>query len=180
MGQSFWDLGMAPGLRMQIKTTIELPAMQRRIQKAYRYAMDDAALELADYLQRHSPRGVSPVGESLAGNWEVQASRKVRGQLYAQAFIRNYAEASLPRILGRAPGKFPPFAKGTPLAKWAESKGIPPFVVAKSIAKKGTKRWRTKRNILEVDPVNPNFQRSPLMARIFVPALKKSLDKVRL
>lgn len=168
------------GLRLQIKTTTEIPDMGRRIQKAYRYAMDDAVIELADYLQKHSPRGVSPTKDSLAGNWEVQASRKVRNRLYAQAFIRNYAEASLPRILGRAPGKFPPFAKGTPLAAWAEQKGIPPFLLARSIAKKGTKRWRTKKNILEVDPVRPDFQRSPLMDRIFTPAFKKGLDKARI
>lgn len=44
---------------------------------------------------------------------------------------------------GRKPGgKLPPFSEGTPLAKWVRIKmgqGVPAFLVARSIARKGTK-----------------------------------------
>ncbi len=45
--------------------------------------------------------------------------------------------------LGRRPnGKTPPYHEGTPLAKWVKVKmgaGVPAFLVARSIARKGTK-----------------------------------------
>lgn len=41
---------------------------------------------------------------------------------------------------GRAPGKMPPFAEGTSLNSWARRKGMNPFLVARSIARKGTKK----------------------------------------
>lgn len=45
--------------------------------------------------------------------------------------------------LGRKPGgRLPPYKEGTPLAKWVRIKmgqGVPPFLVARSIARKGTK-----------------------------------------
>lgn len=40
---------------------------------------------------------------------------------------------------GRKPGKMPPFGEGTSLASWARRKGIPAFMVARSIGRKGTK-----------------------------------------
>lgn len=44
---------------------------------------------------------------------------------------------------GRKPnGKLPPYGEGTPLAKWVKDKmgtGVPPFLVARSISRKGTK-----------------------------------------
>lgn len=40
---------------------------------------------------------------------------------------------------GRAPGKMPPFQEGTPLNRWARRVGANPFVVARAIAKNGTK-----------------------------------------
>lgn len=42
----------------------------------------------------------------------------------------------------RANGKLPPYQAGTPLEKWVRDKmgdGVPPYLVARSIAKKGTK-----------------------------------------
>ncbi len=40
---------------------------------------------------------------------------------------------------GRRPGKMPPFKSGTELNRWAVKKGMNPFLVARSIARKGTK-----------------------------------------
>lgn len=51
-----------------------------------------------------------------------------------------------PVEFGRRPnGKMPPYAEGTPLAKWVKIKmgaDVPPFIVARAIARKGTKAQR--------------------------------------
>lgn len=53
---------------------------------------------------------------------------------------KNYAPAI---EFGRKPGgKLPPYKNGTPLAKWVRIKmgeDVPPYLVARSIARKGTK-----------------------------------------
>lgn len=50
---------------------------------------------------------------------------------------------------GRRPGgKMPPYHEGTPLAKWVKIKmgaDVPPYIVARSIARKGTKAQRFAR-----------------------------------
>lgn len=43
---------------------------------------------------------------------------------------------------GRRPGRMPPSGPGTSLNSWATRKGMNPFLVAKSIARKGTKPHR--------------------------------------
>lgn len=40
---------------------------------------------------------------------------------------------------GRRPGRMPPYQRGTDLEKWARRVGINPFLVARAIARKGTK-----------------------------------------
>ena len=42
-------------------------------------------------------------------------------------------------VHGRKPGKMPPFQEGSDLAAWARRAGVDPFLVARSIAKNGTK-----------------------------------------
>lgn len=105
-------------------------------------AMDTALLELADFLQQNSPRGVSPVRESLKGSWNVIPARKVRNFPWYKGEVVNTSSNAINRLAGRGPGKFPPFGKGTPLAKWADAKDIPPFLVARKIAREGTERWK--------------------------------------
>lgn len=41
---------------------------------------------------------------------------------------------------GRRPGRMPPFQPGTALNSWATRKGMNPFLVARSIGRKGTKK----------------------------------------
>lgn len=43
---------------------------------------------------------------------------------------------------GRKPGRMPPFKEGTALARWANKHGIPPFLLARSIGRKGTKGYK--------------------------------------
>lgn len=40
---------------------------------------------------------------------------------------------------GRRPGRMPPFQPGTELNRWATKRGMNPFLVARSIGRKGTK-----------------------------------------
>jgi hypothetical protein len=41
--------------------------LEEAAREAFKDAFDTALIELADYLQRNSPRGVSSAGDSLAG-----------------------------------------------------------------------------------------------------------------
>lgn len=41
---------------------------------------------------------------------------------------------------GRRPGRMPPYQARTPLNRWATKRGMNPFLVARAIARKGTKK----------------------------------------
>lgn len=166
--------------KVGLKSTIDFDGiLNKQINKAYRDALDTALVAYAEWLQKVSPRGVSPVGKSLAGSWDIKVTTKARNQLFAEGSIVNTAEASLFRIVGRGPGKFPPYGDGSPLARWANAVGIPPFLVARAIAERGTERWRDRRNILGIDPRTGQLndpQNKGL--QIFEKVLSDELDKI--
>jgi hypothetical protein len=114
---------------MTIKLDLKESApVQEEFRRQFKTAVDSALLELADHLQRNSPRGVSPASDSLAGGWDVIPARKARGVIpEVLGSVVNRAEAAEFRIRGRAPGKFPPYSEGSNLAKWAKAAGIPPI-----------------------------------------------------
>lgn len=91
-------------------------------------------------------RAGTPIGVAgnLKNSW-VQTSARFANDEYS-ASIFNRSEYAVYGIMGRGPGKFPPFGPNTPLAAWANKRGITPFLVARSIAKRGTQRWRDKTN----------------------------------
>lgn len=153
--------------------------LNKTINKQYRDALDIALTEYTDWLQRNSPRGVSPVGESLAGSWDIEFSQKARNQLFAEGAIVNRSEASYFRIVGRGPGRFPPFHQGSALERWAAATGIPAYLVARKIAQQGTDRWRSGKNILGIDPrsgaIDPNNEGVKLFERI----LEQEMDKIQ-
>lgn len=122
---------------------LKIPAIDlaRTFETKVQSIIEDEAIALADQLQQESPVGAT--GE-LKGGWDVRVSR-------LSVTVLNTSDAALFRIRGRGPGKFPPFGEGSPLARWAALKGIPPFLVARSIARKGTKRWRDKSNFAGID-----------------------------
>lgn len=132
----------------------------------YKRAMDYALLEVGQYLQENSPKGISPPENSLRGGWDIKPSRKIRNLMRYEGFIINQTPNAINRLHGRGPGKFPPFAKGTPLAKWADSKGIPPFLVARKIAREGTKRWKEEGQSSFVG-INPNSKIGRQIAVLF-------------
>lgn len=100
-------------------------------------------------------RAGTPIGVAgnLKNSW-VQRPAKFENGEY-RAFISNESEYAVFGIIGRGPGKFPPFGANTPLAAWANKRGIAPFLVARSIAKKGTQRWRDKNNWIGYYTRNP-------------------------
>ena len=153
--------------------------LNKTINKQYRDALDTALTEYTDWLQRNSPRGVSPASESLAGGWDIEFSQKARNQLFAEGAIVNRSEASYFRIVGRGPGRFPPFHQGSALERWAAATGIPAYLVARKIAQQGTDRWRSGKNILGIDPrsgaIDPNNEGVKLFERI----LEQEMDKIQ-
>lgn len=168
---------MAP---FTLKTKKGAPVGQEAREK-FKYAYDTALLELASYLQQNSPRGVSPTEKSLAGSWDVIPAKKVRGLIpEVMGTIVNTAEAAEFRIRGRGPGSFPPFGKGTSIGAWAAAVGIPAYVVAKTIAEKGTERWRTKDNILDQDPITLKFGKNSPLHTIFERRLREEWNKISL
>lgn len=166
---------------VSLKLTQSAP-IEATLRRQFQQAMDTALLELADHLQRESPRGVSPPGESLAGSWDVTPSRKRRGMIpQSVGSVNNTAHAAEYRIRGRGPGRFPPYQEGTPLAKWAAATGIPAFLVAKSIAEKGTKRWRqgASGNILRQDPRTLKYTPDSPLYTVFERTLAREWQRIR-
>lgn len=157
-----------------IKKELRPPQIDVFLGRAYRESLDGALLEMAVFLQRESPRGISPVGESLKGSWTIIPSRKLPNIFRYEGKIVNTSEAVINRLFGRGPGKFPPFAKGTPLAKWADSKGIPPFLIARKIAREGTERWKVNGNVSSVG-LDPRTRLGALANRVFRVALSREL-----
>lgn len=125
-----------------ITKVINPPVFDVLLNKVFRESTDAALLEMAQYLQENSPRGVSPIQKSLKGSWDIVPTRKIRNFPRYEGSITNIAENAIYRFNGRGPGRFPPFGPGSPLAQWAAAKGIPAFLVARKIAREGTERWK--------------------------------------
>ncbi|NEO85526.1 MAG: hypothetical protein F6J87_14950 [Spirulina sp. SIO3F2] len=115
----------------------------RRLYKKYQQSAQRIYREegenLLRLLQQESYRGVSSPG--LAKSWNVE----VKG-----FSLKAYSDdpAARWKIAGRGPGRQPPVDA---LSLWAHSKGLNPWAVAISIRKKGTARWRSDTNFLNMD-----------------------------
>ncbi|MFZ9740101.1 MAG: hypothetical protein ACO3EZ_19145 [Prochlorotrichaceae cyanobacterium] len=152
--------------------------LEEAAREAFKDAFDTALIELADYLQRNSPRGVSSAGDSLAGGWDIKPARKRRGVIpQVIGEVVNTADAAEFRIRGRGPGKQPPINK---IERWALANGISPYALAKAIAKRGTRRWREKDNILKQDPITLEFSRSSPLYTVFERKLEEEWGKIKL
>lgn len=151
--------------------------LNNTINKAYRYALDAALLEYANWLQANSPRGAT--GE-LAASWDIKVSRKARNQLFADGSIVNTADNAYNRIVGRAPGKQFSFEEGSALQRWCAAVGIPPFVVMRKIANEGTQRWRSGKNILGQDPRTGAIDLDNDGIKLFNRILEQEMEKVRI
>ena len=80
------------------------------------------------------------VREKQAPTFDGGLKRNVKIRIYSdKSEVSSDAKYSAPIEYGRTAGKYVPIKQGEGLHKWATSKGIPPYAVAKSIFKKGTK-----------------------------------------
>lgn len=164
---------------IQIVQSFSPPIIDFQVNKLIIESLDSALLEMAEYLQRNSPRGVSPVLQSLKGSWDVIPSRKVRNFSEYTGSIVNTSENGIFRLEGRGPGKFPPYQPGTPLSDWAVSVGIPAFLVARKIAREGTERWK-ENGKLGYTGLDPRSKLGMGAERVFLFALEREFQKRKL
>lgn len=101
-------------------------AINNRIQRIY----NDGSIIVQAAMRRNAPVGVTQDLARVERTVNSQGARVYPKPKYA-IWVEN----------GRRPGKMPPYQEGSSLAKWVALKmpGVPPFVVARAIAKKGTK-----------------------------------------
>lgn len=123
--------------------------IERGLYRAVNQQINEALERGARELAAISPRGVSPLGESLTGSWQVEPIRLLENN---RGVIRNVAPDALQRMVGSPPGTFVDPRPGGALFRWAQSKGVPARAVSRSILSKGTRRWRTGENPLDLSP----------------------------
>lgn len=111
--------------------------MAKKYQSGILKIYNEEAQALREKLRAESYKGES---SELANSWRV----KVR--VYNFTVESTDPKAQF-KIVGRGPGKMPPVSALTP---WANSKGINPWALAISIARKGTQRWRDDKNFLNM------------------------------
>lgn len=119
----------------------------------------DEMLEAAAELQSRSPVGAT--GE-LQNAWDVMTPRRSPATFEIRGFVTNTAPNAIHRIVGRPPGTMPPIA---PIKDWLAAKGRDPkqaWAVARSIAKRGTQRWRDKTNFAGITPTGKVTPDSPI------------------
>ena len=111
-------------------------------------AINEELIKAAIELEQASPIGASG---KLTQSWDIIPAtvNNLKGE------ITNKAPNAFFRIVGRGPGKFVPWRKGSLLEKWARLKGIPAYVVSRKIAEEGTERFKqgASGNILKADPL---------------------------
>jgi len=105
----------------------------------------------------HDVRRNSPVDEGdLRQGFYGVGARVVDGEFTAA--LANDVRASLYRVRGRGPGRMPPIDA---IAPWARRRGLSPYLVARSIGKRGTQRWRENRNVLGIERTSRPGQEQP-------------------
>lgn len=128
-----------PETPLTFSTTFRPSHFEQQVLAQIRSALTEELAEAVTTLQQDSAIGAT--GEYKAG-WSLIPARRLPGSFELQATIRNSSEHTTYAARGRGPGKFPPYKPGSPLAAWAVTKGIPAFLVARKIAREGTKLWQ--------------------------------------
>lgn len=111
--------------------------MAKKYQSGIRAIYNEESKDLLNLLQRESYRGVSG---KLAQSWRIQ-TKTFSFKVWSDDPAAQY------KIAGRGPGKMPPIKA---IAPWADAKGISAWAVAISIGRRGTERWRTQQNFLNM------------------------------
>lgn len=120
--------------------------------------IDDEMLKLAIELERTSPVATGKLKES----WDVIPSQIRSGSSIVAGRVTNDASNSLFRVRGRNAGRRPPTSA---IAAWLVAVGGDPklaFVIARSIGKKGTRRFRSKQNNVGINPDGSLKSNSPV------------------
>lgn len=119
--------------------------------------IDDEILNATETLQKGSPVAT---GE-LQKKWDVEPSRFENGSVIVGKIVNN-ANAALFRVRGRAAGKMPPVSA---IAAWLVAVGGDPkyaYPIARSIGKKGTRRYRSGDNVAKIDKSGNLQPNSPI------------------
>ena len=134
----------------------EFSQIGRRYIQAARVIAEDIAIDLVEELERESPKGATG---DLRSCWNL-----LPGDDYVFPRIINDAENAYFRIVGRDAGRPPP---KKPIEDWvreklrisnpSELKSVT-YLVRRKIANEGTQRYRTKDNILGIDPKTRKYQ----------------------
>lgn len=168
---------MADNFRVDVK----LPTVSNidaKFRKEVNEIFNKNMLDAADQLQRTSPVGAT---KQLKSGWDVIPARRQSSSYETQVTITNNAPAAINRIVGRAPGRFPPDA---PVRAWVKAKGIDEkrtFIIRRAIARKGTKRWRDKSNFAGFDTKGQPLPNSPVKkAEAKIQAELEQLDLERM
>lgn len=120
--------------------------------------IDGELLKAAEILQRTSPVATGKLKES----WDVVPTRAKPNTSLIEGTVTNDASNSLFRVRGRNKGRQPPTSA---IAAWLTAVGGDPklaFVIARSIGKKGTRRYREKKNNAGVDLNGKPLPNSPI------------------
>ena len=113
--------------------------------------IEDELVDLGVIVEADSPTGVSSGPDSLKGSWDINVDQSSSDGLLTT--LENPLPFAFERLAGRPPGKQPPVSK---LERWARSKGISPYAVARSIGQRGTQRYQEgpSSNVLLANPVS--------------------------
>lgn len=112
--------------------------MAKKYQAGIRAIFNEESEKCLSFVKQESYRGVSG---DLAASWRRE-TRTHSFKIYSEDPKARW------KIAGRGPGKMPPIRE---IAPWALSKGISPWRLALAIAKRGTQRWRTGKNFINMD-----------------------------
>jgi hypothetical protein len=129
-----------------INISVTIPPPLFRLEDDFtRHALkgfDAGVIGLVGDVRRRSPIDTGDLRDGFYG----VGARVVSGEFTAA--LANDVTASLYRVRGRGPGKPPPITAITP---WANRRGISPYLVARSIGRRGTARWRDNENVLDIE-----------------------------
>lgn len=162
----------------EFRVSVKLPTagnLDAKFRKKVNEIFNKNMLDAADELQRMSPVGAT---KQLKSGWDVIPAKRQSSSFETAVTITNNAPAAINRIVGRAPGKFPPDA---PVRAWVKAKGIDEkrvFVIRRAIARKGTRRWRDKQNFAGFDLKGNPLPNSPVKKA--EAKIQKELDQLNL
>lgn len=114
---------------------IALSGKAETVERDMKQGLHNMALATAPNVRKRTPEWTGATANSI----EATEARKEGDRLVAMV----ESDGSVPGVVvnvnesGSRP-HWPPWGEGTPLAAWAKDKGIPPFLVARAISRRGT------------------------------------------